>query len=240
MELSIIIPAFEESTKIEPDLLAAAEFLTQHSISGEIIVVDDGSSDDTAQVAENLRLNPAVTRRVLRYEKHRGKGYAVRTGMVNSTGKFAMFIDSGLCVPYEYVLTGLNLLKSRVCEIAHASRYLPGSKIMKPHTPTRRISSRLFRFILARVMHVSSHLTDTQCGLKMYRGDIARALYRACATDGFMFDIEIILRAVRQGFAIREFPIEWTADVDSRLTLSKMPGQLWQELSQIKKMLAAE
>src|SRR5512142_2997219 len=100
MDLSIVIPAFEESRKIARDIEAAAMFLPANRLAGEVVVVDDGSSDGTAEAARAVRVPAAVKLNVIRYEQHRGKGCAVRTGMNAAGGKYAMFADCGLCIPY--------------------------------------------------------------------------------------------------------------------------------------------
>ncbi len=120
MDFSIIIPALNEGHKIAADVLAAAEFISEHFESGEIIVVDDGSDDNTAEQAEvpvpdNIKLD------VIRYEGNHGKGYAVRRGILTSSGEFVMFADSGLCVPYDNALRGLDLLRNKKCDLAHGS-----------------------------------------------------------------------------------------------------------------------
>jgi len=237
MDISIIIPVYEESNKIAHDIHAAAAFLELQLSAGEIIIVDDGSKDNTAAVASNVEVAPEITRHVIRYQEHRGKGCAVRTGIKNSSGDIVMFVDSGLCVPYANALSGLRMIKNGICDIAHGSRLLPGSKIVKPHRWSRQFSSWLFRKLLKVWMHIPADLTDTQCGFKMYQGEIARALYNQCTTDGFMFDIEIILRALKQGYRIKEFPIDWTADHDSRLSQMRMPLHVLSELRRLKKQV---
>lgn len=235
MDISIVIPVFEESKKISQDIHAASRFLKKHLLSGEIIIVDDGSRDDTANAAKSVAIHAEIPLQVIRYHVHRGKGYAVCTGIKRSKGDFVMFIDSGLCVPYDNVLQGLRMLKDDTCDIAHGSRNLPESKILKPHVWSRRITSWIFRKLLYFWLNIPTELTDTQCGLKIYRGDVARTLYRQCITNGFMFDVEIILRAFRQDFRIKEFPVDWTADHDSRLSQMRTLLQIWAELMKIKR-----
>lgn len=240
MYLSIVIPAYNEGKKIAQDIIAASRFLKTNFFSGEIIIVDDGSRDNTFAVVKKIKIASEIPIHVIRYQAHRGKGYAIRTGILTSKGEFVLFIDSGHCVPYDNILRGLHILRDGICDVAHASRFLPESKILKPHTLSRRISSRLFRKFLIFFLNIPSELTDTQCGLKIYRGEVARTLYRQCRTDGFIFDIEIILRALKQGFRIKEFPIEWTADHDSRLSLMRIPLRLLIELIRLKRILAKE
>ena len=112
MDLSIVIPAFEESSKIARDIKAAGEFLAANQFAGDIIVVDDGSDDDTSEVAKKASTPEGVQLRVLRYDPHRGKGCAVRTGMIQTQGEFAMFADCGLCVPYGNALLGIEMSAS--------------------------------------------------------------------------------------------------------------------------------
>ena len=235
--LSIIIPAFEEEDKIARDILAATGFLTGDQLAGEIIVVDDGSRDATAVVAGSVETAPGTKLKIIRYDLHKGKGFAVRTGILASQGDNVMFADSGLCVPYHHARRGLSLIKSGVCEIAHGSRRLNASTILKPQAWQRRVSARLFRRLARHWMKIPPQLTDPQCGFKIYRGDVARGLYGECRTDGFMFDLEIILRALRQGYRIQEFPIEWTCDRDSRLSLARSPQWIFSELKMIKHIL---
>lgn len=240
MDLSIIIPAFEESRKIARDIEAAAEFIEAHSLKGEILVVDDGSQDRTAEAAREVQVPPAVKLNVIRYEQHRGKGYGVRTGMMASTGKYAMFADCGLCIPYGNALQGLELLQSGQYDIAHGSRRHIQSDILQDQPWHRRFLSRTFKFTVRTMLGTPRELTDTQCGFKVYKGDVARELYGQCTTDGFLFDIEIILRAVRRGCRIAEFPVEWACDPDSRLSVAKTPWPVLAELYKLKRAMARD
>lgn len=239
MQLSIIIPAYNESAKIARDVLAAAEFLARAEWRGEIIVVDDGSADDTATVARKVDLPSPSSLRVIQNTEHRGKGHAVRSGIMQSQGEYVMFADSGLPVPYDNALRGLQLLQQGKCELAHASRRLRASLIKKAQPWQRRLFSTLFRWAMILFYKIPSRLTDTQCGFKIYRGDVARALFSECFTEGFMFDLEIILRALQHGYRIAEFPVEWTCDRDSRLSVTRSPQRIVSELLAIKAKLAA-
>jgi len=237
MDLSIVIPAFEESKKIASDVKAAAEFLEDNKFAGQIIVVDDGSKDDTAQAVKNAEISPGIKLNVIRYEQHRGKGYAVRQGIKQTTGKYVMFADSGCCVPYKDTLRGLDLLKSGECDIAHGSRKIRGHHIEKAQSLYRRICSKLFHWFVIHDMKIPAEFTDTQCGFKIYRGDVARHLYGRCITDGFAFDIEIIMRARKEGYRIKEFPIDWTCDPDSRLSPTRNSWRILSELLTIRRII---
>ena len=242
MDLSIVIPAFNESEKIAEDIQAASKFLSDNDLSGEIIVVDDGSSDETAKIAEaagDAKVSDGIGFEVIRYEQNRGKGYALRTGMAKTRGEYVMFADCGGCIPYSNVLKGLKILQSHNVdiEIAHASRKMADSKIYKGQAFHRRMCSWIFRKMMVHVMGLSAEFTDTQCGFKIYKGDTARKIYAKCITDGFMFDVEVILRAQREGYAIEEFPIDWTCDLDSRLSVTRNFRQIMKELLRIRRVV---
>jgi len=240
MNLSIVIPAYREAAKIARDVEAAGTFLAQERLEGEILVVDDGSADGTAEAVERPDLPAGVRRRVLRYTPHRGKGFAVRTGMAETRGEYVLLTDSGLCVPMACALKGLEMIRAGACDIAHGSRRLTQSVIRRPQPIRRRLLSRLAGAAVRAATGVPKDLTDTQCGFKVYRGDAARELYAQCRTDGFLFDIEIILRAARRGYSIREFPVEWVCDLDSRLHPGRNLWRTAKELLEIRRTLRRE
>lgn len=240
MDLSIVIPAYEESSKVARDVELAASFLRHHGFSGEVIVVDDASKDNTSEVAGAVEVPDGVRLKVIRYEDHRGKGYAVRTGMLESAGDYAMFADSGSCVPYEDTMRGLDLLRNGHCDIAHGSRKMQGCRIEKRQSLYRRICSKMFHWFVVHYLGIPTAFTDTQCGFKMYKGDVARRLYSEVVTDGFTFDIEIIMRAQKEGYTIKEFPLDWSCDRDSRLSPTRTSWNVLKELFRIKRALAAK
>jgi dolichyl-phosphate beta-glucosyltransferase len=242
MDLSIVIPAFNENEKIAADIQAASAFLQGNNLKGEIIVVDDGSEDGTSKAAKSTEASPAkaASLKVIRYEPHKGKGCAVRTGMKETRGEYVMFADSGGCIPYGNILLGLEMLKSGACDIAHGSRKLLQSDIQKDQPWRRRVCARLFRWAVSKMLTLPAGLSDTQCGFKLYRGDVARKLYSRCTSDGFMFDVEVILRAQQADYRIQEFPVEWVCDLDSRLSVVRTPWPVLRELIAIKRQLARQ
>ncbi len=237
VDLSIVIPAYNEAHKIARDIEAAGSFLVAQRISGEIIIADDGSGDKTVQTARNLIPPPRIELKVLELE-HRGKGSAVREGMKASGGEIAMFADSGVCIPFVDALPMIEGIRSGACEIAHGSRKMKGSVIDRPQTFYRRVLSWGFRRAVLMYMSLPAHLTDTQCGFKVYRGDVARELYGQCRTDGFMFDLEILMRSAKNGYRVCEFPVHWACDPDSRLRPAKILGSAISELRAVKRLVA--
>jgi dolichyl-phosphate beta-glucosyltransferase len=238
MKLSIVIPVFNESVKIGCDVESACEFLQKNAFDGEVIVTDDGSNDTTADEAKKAgdKYHGRIQVLIIRNHLHHGKGYSVRTGIVQSNGDYVVFADSGSCVPLDNALRGLELLKENKCDIAHGSRRLAGTHLIKDQGLYRHICSVLFHWFVTRMMKIPAKLTDTQCGFKIYRGDIARLLYSQCVTDGFMFDIEIIRRAINQNYRIAEFPIDWTCDPDSRLSPTRSVWRILSELLKIRRI----
>ena len=237
MDLSIVIPEFNEARKIARDVEAAGAFLVAQGLGGEILVVDDGSSDKSADLAAAAPVPEGVQRRVIRHQVNRGKGHAVRTGMVQTSGDVVMFADAGLCIPFDNALRGLSLIREDGCDIAHGSRRLPDSVITRPKSLYRRMLTRVFRWTMPWLAGTPRSLSDTQCGFKMYRGEVGRELYGKCTCDGFLFDVETVLRAMRAGWRIVEFPVEWHSDSDSRLHPARSIPRLIAELRAIRRAL---
>jgi dolichyl-phosphate beta-glucosyltransferase len=240
MELSIVIPAYEESHKIARDIEAAAAFFSLGQVEGELIVVDDGSRDDTSGAAAAAGKQYGAPLRVIRLDSNHGKGGAVRAGILESRGDFILFADSGYSVPFEWALTGIEMIQSGQCQIAHGSRKMPGCHIVRRQPALRRFLSKSFRRMVDLLLKVPHDLTDTQCGFKVYHADVAKDLYSELVTEGFTFDIEIILRAVRHGYRIAEFPIEWACDCDSRISIHHTSWRVLRELLRIRGILARE
>ena len=234
-KISIIIPAFNEQHKIQQDIVAADRFLISDNLSGEIIVVDDGSTDQTVMVAQNSANDIQTPCIVERLEENRGKGRAVRSGILKSRGKYVAFADSGVCIPFKQVKTGMDLIESGQSLIAHGSRKLSGCHISQPQSLYRRICSALFHWFLIHDIKRLGNLTDTQCGFKVYRGDIARELYTQSTIDGFMFDIEIIFLALSKDYQIREFAVDWTCDPDSRLKPAHEAAHVLTDILRLKR-----
>ncbi|MHC4855140.1 MAG: glycosyltransferase [Planctomycetota bacterium] len=233
--LSIVIPVFNEETKIARDILAADRFLVSENLSGEIIIVDDGSGDRTRTLAEKTAAGIQTPCVIERFEHNYGKGRAVRTGILKSRGDYVLFADSGLCVRFAEALSGVALIRSGHCQIAHGSRKLSGCHILRPQTLYRKICSRLFHWFLIHDIKLLGNLTDTQCGFKVYSGPAARQLYAESSMDRFMFDIEIILLALARGYTIKEFAVDWTCDPDSRLKPAKEVFGIFKDVMTLKR-----
>ena len=206
--LSVVIPCFNEARKIETDIEAALDYLNARSYSFELILVDDGSGDGTAAILEKSHGARAIC-----YQPNRGKGHAVRTGMLKASGRFRLFADAGLCVPYSEIEKGLALLESGA-DVAIGSRKLSESQVIEQQAGYRRIGSSVFGLLVRNWMGL--RYSDTQCGFKLFTAQAAERLFSAARIDGFMFDAEMLINARKFGLTVKEFPVEWRADPDSR------------------------
>ncbi len=221
LDLTILIPAFNDAHKFGADVEAADRFLQDEALNGEIVLVDDGSTDDTIDRARALQARyPRF--RFMTYPQNRGKGYALSRGVESARGRIVMFADAGMCVPYDIARIALTMLALDMCDIAIGSRRMRGS-VKKEQPLYRRIGAR-GHAALVHALGVPRYISDTQCGFKFYRASVAKRLFDALITDGFMFDVEIILRAVKDGFRILEFPVLWSNDPDTRF--KPFPGSL--------------
>jgi dolichyl-phosphate beta-glucosyltransferase len=212
--LSIVIPCYNESKKIVYDIEEASKFLVSYNICGEIIIVDDGSTDNTYHMAEEYS-KKFQNIKVLTYGANKGKGYALKTGILVATGRYILFADAGLCVPFENVQRGIAQIESGA-SIAIGSRRVKGSKIFHHQPLYRKLGSRLFHFISTTIIGIPKDIQDSQCGFKLFTRDAAHFLYSQCVIDRFMIDIEMILRAKKAHLVITEFPVEWKNDPDTR------------------------
>lgn len=200
--LSLIVPAYNESRRLGSSLSAMSDFFRAAGFSYEILVIDDGSTDDTIDViAAAAATDPAV--RPISYMPNRGKGYAVRTGMLAAHGDFLMFTDADLSIPLEITDEFLVALRGEY-DLAIASRWHPASSNTVPPPLPRRLMGGIFRWCVRRL--VVSDVRDTQCGCKAYRAEVARQLFSRSRIERFSFDAEVIFLAARAGYRIKEVP----------------------------------
>jgi dolichyl-phosphate beta-glucosyltransferase len=215
--LTVLIPAFNEVVRLPVTLETVAAYLHAKGSRGrsEVLVVDDGSRDGTARLAEEFAPPPGVTVRVVRLARNRGKGAAVRQGFVASRGAWVLVSDADLATPIEEV----EKLIAAGTAVAVGSRGLRRELIERRQPFPRDLLGRLFNVAL-RVLGLT-RLRDTQCGFKLVEGDLARQLGKVMRLDGFAFDVELLARAERLGAAVREVPVRWFHVEDSRVrTLS--------------------
>ena len=212
--LSVIVPAYNETARLPATLRAMRAFLDAAGEEYEVIVVDDGSTDGTLPFAEEQRISwPQL--RVLSLGRNRGKGAAVREGMLAAGGGLRLFSDADLSTP----MTELTRLRERIggaTTVAIASRAVPGAAI-GVHQPGRRETmGRVYNKLVQALVLPGLH--DTQCGFKLYTAEAAVTCFEPLRTAGFGFDAEVLLRARRHGWTIAEVPVHWDHKEDSRVS----------------------
>jgi len=204
--MQLIVPAFNEEARL-PRTLAAlrALLLAAEESAGlvEVIVVDNASTDRTAEVARAAD-SVAMPVRVIRCDV-KGKGAAVRAGIAETTADVVGFMDADGATDLSALVEGARLLNAGA-DVAIASRAVPGSVTTERHSRVREWGAAWYRRCTQRV---APGIADTQCGFKLFRGDLAREVFAATAADGFSFDVEVLGRAQRRGARIVEFPALW-------------------------------
>jgi dolichyl-phosphate beta-glucosyltransferase len=229
VSLSIVIPAFNEERRLGATLAAVASFLAGQPWLWEIRVVDDGSSDGTAGVAEAFATHePRV---VVQREPHRGKGGAVKAGLVAATAEFRFICDADLSMPIEEVARFLPPLASGF-DIAIGSR--EGLR-------ARRIGEPIYRHLMGRLFNrgvqllVLPGIEDSQCGFKMFSAAAVERIFPHVTVDGWAFDVEVLALARAQRLRVSEVPIEWHYRADSRLNMLRDGWQMLRELWRIRR-----
>ncbi len=204
--LSLIIPAFNEEKRIGKTMERVVRFVKELDFPTEVIVVDDGSEDETRAIVNGfIQREPAMQLRLIPGE-HRGKGSAIRTGVFASRGDFILFTDADLSTPLELIDGFLERMESSGKDVVIASREVGGAR--RYNEPiTRRIASRIFNRV-ARTFTVKG-IRDTQCGFKAFRSDVAGTIFGKTTIERFGFDVEVLYLAQKNGFSIDEFPVQW-------------------------------
>ena len=212
--LSVVIPAFNEAERIGYTLEKVVSYLSDQAYSWEVLVVDDGSSDDTAALA-NKWADTSESELQVHVETvpHGGKGWAVKRGMLAASGRYRFMCDADLAMPIEQLGAFLDRMEEGY-DIVIGSRQTAGA---------RRFDEPVHRHIMGRIFNWSVRLfavgglQDTQCGFKCFRGEVAEQLFRLQRTRGFGFDVEILYMAKKTGLSVLEIPIDWYHQSSSKV-----------------------
>jgi glycosyltransferase involved in cell wall biosynthesis len=214
--ISIIIPAYNEEKRLPATLRQVIAYLRRGDWPfAEILVVDDGSTDGTAQVAEQMRADfPEM--RVLRNPGNRGKGYAVRHGMMECRGEWALFTDADLSAPIEELETLWQATEREGAQVAVGSRALDRRLIGVHQSWFRENAGRVFNLSMRLITGLPFH--DTQCGFKLFEARAAREIFRRQLLDGFGFDVEVLFIGRRLGYREIEVPVRWSDVVGTKVS----------------------
>ncbi len=205
--LSIVIPAYNEEHRLPQTLRHVLDWLARGNFSfHEVIVVDDGSRDGTAGVVERFAETDACVR-LARNPGNRGKGYAVRHGMLEAKGDWILYSDADLSTPIEEIEKLCRAAREQGAGVAVGSRAVDRSLVEVHQPPLRELSGRFFNLVVR--MATGLPFRDTQCGFKLYRADAARQIFSRQKQDGFSFDVEDLLIAKGLGVRAVEVPVRW-------------------------------
>lgn len=216
MKLSIVVPAYNETQRILPTLKSILSYASQRADDFELLVVDDGSSDGTADLVRE-KFGHDTHLRVLSYSPNRGKGHAVRYGLQHASGEWILFSDADLSTPIQEVEPMLEA-GSKGADIVIASRALGDAEIRERQPFYREAGGKLFN-LMVRLL-VLPDLHDTQCGFKLFRREAVAPVLGSLEIDGFAFDVEILALARAAGARIVEVPTVWTNSPSSRVRMS--------------------
>lgn len=232
-EISIVVPAYNESDRLAAPLRSLLEFVEKASAAIEIILVDDGSSDRTAQIAETiLAEKPSIAAKVVSYEANRGKGFAVKTGLLAAAADIALFTDVDLSTP----LTEISKVVDPICngdfDVTFGSRALDRTLIGTHQPWQREQGGKVMNFVIRKMSGLP--FSDTQCGFKAFNMLKFRPLLDVMKIDRFGFDIEFLFVANYHGLRLAEIPVRWNDVAGSKVSVVRDTLRMIGELMQIR------
>ena len=231
--LTVVVPAYNEAARLGRGLRKILDYLNQHERNAELIVVDDGSDDETAGVAEaSIADSGGIAARVIRYPENRGKGYAVRTGLLAARAEIALFSDADLSTPITETPKLVDPIRQGTCDLAFGSRALD-RRLIGLHQPWRREQGgRVFNLIVR--LATGLPFWDTQCGFKGFRLSVCRPLIEAARIDRFGFDVELIYLAYLARLRLSEIPVRWDHDPASKVAVLRDSFRMIDEVRRIR------
>lgn len=232
----MIIPAYNEALRLPGYLKDVMAYFEGRDETYQIVVVDDGSRDGTAErVREVAAGRAAVTVHAL--GENRGKGRAVRAGMVQATGALRLMADADGATPIAEVAR-LEASMDAGADIAVGSRVLRAPGVTRQVRTHRQLSGYVFNFLVRRLGVTG--VIDTQCGFKLFRGPVAAALFPRLTTDGFGFDVELLMLAARSGYRVVEVPVNWADQPGSKVGVLRDGPRMLREVLAARRRLARE
>ncbi len=213
-EISIVIPFKDEEARLPKTLAAVLKYAKRFYPLFEIILVDDGSTDNSINNVKSLSEESCV--RFVSHKLNKGKGAAVRSGVLAARGKLILFSDADLSTPIKELGHMMSILKENDCDIVIGSRALPGSRITTPQ-PLSRVFVGKVGNLFIRLM-TGMPFKDTQCGFKLFTRQAARELFAEQHFPGWSFDIEVLLKATQKKYHICEVPVEWHDVIGSKVS----------------------
>lgn len=233
-ELSIVVPAFNETERIAPGLAKILTYIRERKIDAELIVVDDGSSDDTAEVARVVASEYSdIETNVIRNEQNRGKGHAVKTGLLAARSDIALFSDADLSTPIEEAEKLTAPIARGEMDVTFGSRALDRS-LIGTHQPWRREQGgKVMNFVIRKMSGLD--FADTQCGFKAFDMKKFRPLLDVMTVDRFGFDVEFLFVAKYHGLRLAEIPVRWNDVEGSKVSVLRDTRRMFSELALVRR-----
>src|SRR6476660_3722174 len=232
---SLVIPCFNEAARIGATLRVTLDYLTVNAPKSELIVVNDGSTDATAAIAREMFLQAQIATRLLENFPNRGKGAAVRSGLLAAREPIGLFSDADLSTPIEEAPKLIEPIANGEVDIAFGSRALDRS-LIGVHQPWRREQAGRVFNLLVRVA-TGLPFWDTQCGFKAFRLDVCRPILERARINGFAFDVELLFLAQRAGLRIREVPVRWNHAEGSKVSFFRDSLRMLREVITLRTRL---
>lgn len=228
--ISVVIPAFNEEKRIGATIQKIYDYLKEKSETFEIIVVDDGSSDNTVDVVRNSS-ERIKNIKVLSNGSNKGKGFSVKNGILNSTSSLVLISDADLSTPIEEVEKFLPWLDNGY-DIVIGSRGLEESEILKKQPWYRQSMGKTFNKMV-KILALGD-FNDTQCGFKLFKSGAAKKVFSLSKIDGFAFDVEILFIAKKMGYRTKEVPVRWINSPQSKVRIMRDSLKMFFDLLQIR------
>ncbi|XZF15729.1 dolichyl-phosphate beta-glucosyltransferase [Chitinophagaceae bacterium MMS25-I14] len=236
MQLSVVIPAYNEEDRIIPTIQQFNTFLSAKNIAFEIIVVDDGSSDKTVEKVSALK-HQMFSVEIISLRENRGKGCAVRQGMLAAEGQICMFSDADGSTPVWQLDKLLQPILEDKADIVIGSRYLHDSDVVKAQPGMRVAWSRLVNWFVQKL--ILPGIADPHCGFKAFSADAVRQIFPPCMVNGWSFDLEVLALARRMRLRTAEVPVTWVNDERSKARIRHLPREFY-NVYKIRKRLQNE
>jgi glycosyltransferase involved in cell wall biosynthesis len=227
--VSIVVPAFNEAGRIAESIGKIDAFARRSPLFLELIVVDDGSGDHTAEIVRGIDVKGL---RFIRNDENHGKGYTVRQGVLAACGKYVLFTDADLSAPIEEMNKLLDVALRENADVVIGSRNVDRGYIERHQSRARELGGMVFNLMVR--LFLGLQLRDTQCGLKLFHRMRSRAVFEKQTTMGFGFDPEILFLAKRYGLTIREVPVHWSHAEGSKIRFFQDGLRMFFDLARIR------
>lgn len=232
--LSIIVPAYNEEARLGVSVRKILEYIKLNDLSAELIVVDDGSSDKTIEVAEKVFAEfPEISTNAIRYDENRGKGFAVKTGLENASGEIALFSDADLSTPIEELPKLVEPIENGEFDITFGSRALDRTLIGERQPWRREQGGKVFNLFVRTLTGLP--FWDTQCGFKAFDMQKFRPLLEVMQIEKFGFDVEFLYVAHHAGLRLKEIPVRWNNDERTKVNIFRDSLRMFNEVREIRR-----